>query len=231
MSIRVALHHLTRYDYDRPVTLGPQVVRLRPAPHCRTNILDYTLRVKPEKHFVNWQQDPQGNYLARLVFEQPTRHLVVEVNLIAEMVASNPFDFFLEPGAEKVPFRYDPGLASELEPFLRLQPQGKLFQALLPEVRSPAGTRTNDFIVDINQKVQKLIKYVVTLLAALRGGSSRRDFGVSGVSPRAGPSEHGRGVSRALGSPERVSRAPAVSKRPSGGVECSRSSSLPGPNE
>jgi uncharacterized protein (DUF2126 family)/transglutaminase-like putative cysteine protease len=163
MSIRVALHHLTRYDYDRPVMLGPQVVRLRPAPHCRATILDYTLRVKPEKHFLNWQQDPQGNYLGRLVFEQLTRQFVVEVNLIVDLVASNPFDFFLEPDAEKVPFRYDPALASELEPFLRLHPQGPLFQALLPEVRSPAGTRTIDFIVDINQKVQQLIKYVVRL--------------------------------------------------------------------
>jgi len=92
VSIHVALHHKTHYKYDRPVTLGPQVVRLRPAPHSRTRILSYSLRVKPEKHFINWQQDPQSNYAARLVFEQLTRELLVEVDLIAEMSVLNPFE-------------------------------------------------------------------------------------------------------------------------------------------
>src|SRR5690348_1529774 len=101
MAIHIALNHRTRYDYDRPVTLGPQIVRLRPAPHCRTRILSYSLRVTPEKHFINWMQDPQSNYAARLVFDKPTRELCVEVDLIAEMSVLNPFDFFLEPQAEK----------------------------------------------------------------------------------------------------------------------------------
>ena len=76
MSIHVALHHKTHYQYDRLVNLGPQVVRLRPAPHSRTRILSYSLRIAPEKHFINWVQDPQSNYAARLVFEQPTREFL-----------------------------------------------------------------------------------------------------------------------------------------------------------
>src|SRR6266853_367843 len=99
MSIHVALHHKTHYKYDRLLNLGPQTIRLRPAPHSRTRILSYSLRILPEKHFINWMQDPQSNYAARLVFEKPTR------------------DFFLEPQAERFPFAYDPALDHELAPF------------------------------------------------------------------------------------------------------------------
>src|SRR6185295_4318648 len=122
MSIHVALRHVTRYRYDRPVNLGPQVVRLRPAPHCRTRVLGYSLKVTPADHFQNWQQDPQSNYLARLVFHEPTRELGIEVELVAEMAVINPFDFFLEPDAEKFPFEYEPDLKRDLQPYLEREP-------------------------------------------------------------------------------------------------------------
>src|SRR6202051_2670748 len=107
LSIHVALNHVTHYRYDRLVNLSPQVVLLRAAPHCRTRILSYSLRVDPADHFINWQQDPQANYLARLVFPDETRELKVEVDLVAEMSVLNPFDFFLAPYAESFPFKYD----------------------------------------------------------------------------------------------------------------------------
>ena len=122
MAIQIALNHKTQYRYDRLVKLGPQIVRLRPAPHCRTTILSYSLKIHPKKHFLNWQQDPQANYLARLVFTEPTTEFLVEVDLVAEMAIFNPFDFFLEPYAEKYPFTYDDATARDLRPFLETEP-------------------------------------------------------------------------------------------------------------
>src|SRR5438045_6844234 len=113
MAIHVALRHHTRYVYDRPVLLSPHIIRLRPAPHCRTPMLSYSLTLDPSEHFINWQQDPHGNYLARVVFPERTRQLAVDVELIVEMSVLNPFDFFLEPSAETFPFSYEAWLAQE----------------------------------------------------------------------------------------------------------------------
>ena len=162
MSIHVALNHVTHYRYDRLVGLSPQIVRLRPAPHSRTPILSYSLKVTPQEHFINWQQDPQSNYLARLVFPEKTREFKVEVDLVAEMSVINPFDFFLEPGAEKFPFAYDPGLRHELLPFLEKLPATPLFKAFVDGIaREP--TPTVDFLVALNQRVQRAIGYVIRL--------------------------------------------------------------------
>jgi uncharacterized protein (DUF2126 family)/transglutaminase-like putative cysteine protease len=182
MSIHVALHHKTHYKYDRLVNLGPQVVRLRPAPHSRTRILSYSLKVTPEKHFLNWVQDPQANYAARLVFEEKTRELCVEVDLVAEMAVFNPFDFFLEPQAEKFPFEYDPASDHELAPFQRkcwLTPAfTKYLTAIRREVLGEIKRRTKqerldvpekdkprtiDFLVAVNQRLWKDIKYTIRL--------------------------------------------------------------------
>ena len=117
MSIHAALHHVTHYRYDRPVQLGPQVIRLRPAPHCRSNIISYSLRVEPT-HFINWQQDPFANYQARLVFPDKTTEFKVTVDLVVEMAVYNPFDFFLEPEAEHFPFSYSKAREQEMAPYL-----------------------------------------------------------------------------------------------------------------
>src|SRR5208337_2847526 len=122
MGIRVGLYHKTTYEYDRLVTLSPQIVRLRPAPHTRTPVTSFSLCIEPKEHFINWQQDPQGNFLARLVFPKQTRHFSLEVDLVAEMTVINPFDFFLEPYAENIPFRYETWEQRELEPFLKTSP-------------------------------------------------------------------------------------------------------------
>src|SRR5262245_25262265 len=141
MAIRVALNHKTVYSYDRLVSIGPQIVRLRPAPHCRTPVHSYSLKVRPEEHFFNWQQDPHGNFLARYVFEKPARELSIEVELIAEMTVINPFDFFVEESANEFPFAYDPWLVNELQPFLETIEPGPQFAALLAGIdRSPVKT-------------------------------------------------------------------------------------------
>src|SRR5579883_343955 len=125
MAIHVALNHKTHYRYDRPVAHAPHIIRLRPAPHCRTPILSYSQRILPRQHFLNWQQDPFSNYLARLTIPGKTTELLVEIDLVAEMAVYNPFDFFLEPSAEKFPFKYEPWLKRELGPFLEASPLGR----------------------------------------------------------------------------------------------------------
>jgi uncharacterized protein (DUF2126 family)/transglutaminase-like putative cysteine protease len=163
MSIRVALNHVTEYVYDRPVTLLPHVVRLRPAPHCRTKILSYSLKVEPAEHFVNWQQDPYSNYCARFVFQKPASRLRVEVDLVAQMVAINPFDFFLEDSAKKAPFDYDRELRQELAPYLEIRESGDAIDALVREVLPNEAQPTVDFLVAINQRLNKDIRYVIRL--------------------------------------------------------------------
>nr|WP_251701906.1 transglutaminase family protein [Pseudomonas boanensis] len=156
------MHHVTHYRYDREVNLGPQIIRLRPAPHSRTRILGYSLKVAPGKHFINWQQDPQGNYLARLVFPEKTRELKVEVDLVAEMAVFNPFDFFLEPYAEQIPFTYTADERRELAPYLSCLPATPLFADYLAGIDlTPKGSV--DFLVALNQRLARDIRYLIRM--------------------------------------------------------------------
>src|SRR2546421_1400478 len=192
MAIRVALNHKTHYRYDRPVTLDPHVVRLRPAPHCRTPILSYSLRVTPAEHFLNWQQDPFSNYQARVAFPRPARELSVEVDLVAEMVVINPFDFFVDEAALRYPFRYDPTLAVELAPYLERAPLGPRLGALVEEARARHGRgqpRSVDMLVAINTDLQRRLRYDIRMEPGVfppeetleRGHGSCRDFAWLGV--------------------------------------------------
>jgi uncharacterized protein (DUF2126 family) len=162
VSIRVALHHRTTYRYDKLIQLGPQVVRLRPAPHSRTPVTSYSLKITPADHFINWQQDPQSNYMARLIFNKPTRLFEVVVDFVAEMTVVNPFDFFLEPQAEEYPFSYDPSLAREIAPFLFKVEPGPLLRHYLATANK-IRRRTIDFLVDLNFRLHKDISYTIRL--------------------------------------------------------------------
>ncbi|MGE0415834.1 MAG: DUF2126 domain-containing protein [Acetobacteraceae bacterium] len=162
MPLHVALTHRTSYRYDRLVTLGPQTIRLRPAPQARTAILSYDLKVEPQPHFINWQQDPQGNHLARVVFPDRVDRFEITVDLVADMVTINPFDFFLEPEAETFPFTYDHVLDQELAPFRKTTPPGPLLARLLASV-DRSEQRTVDMLVALNQMVQSRVEYIVRL--------------------------------------------------------------------
>jgi len=162
VSIHVALNHVTHYRYDRLVALGPQVVRLRPAPHCRTRIISYSLKVTPAKHFINWQQDPEANYLARYVFPEKANELRIEVDLVAEMAVLNPFDFFLEPYAESFPFAYQGAEKRDLAPYLVMFRGEPKFKAYLGTI-SRERKRTIDFLVELNAKLANDIKYLIRM--------------------------------------------------------------------
>jgi len=162
VSIRVALHHRTTYHYDRAIQLGPQVIRLRPAPHSRTPISSYSLKIEPSEHFINWQQDPQSNYMARIIFNKTTKIFDVTVDFIAEMTVVNPFDFFLEPDAEEFPFTYDASLAREIAPFLHKDEAGPLLRGYLASIPR-FKRRSIDFLVDLIQRLKTDIHYQIRM--------------------------------------------------------------------
>ena len=159
MSIQVALHHKTEYHYDRSVTLAPHVIRLRPAPHCRTPILSYSLKVQPTKQFLNWHQDPYSNYLARTVFLEPAKTFSVEVDLVAEMIAINPFDFFVEDAAKEFPFAYEKNLAVELHPYLEIKETGpKLMELARIALRGLADDRLSRASIRLHAETRYVIR-------------------------------------------------------------------------
>jgi uncharacterized protein (DUF2126 family)/transglutaminase-like putative cysteine protease len=162
MGIQVALNHRTRYRYEKEIFLGPQVIRLRPAPHCRVPILSYSLDITPSEHLLNWQMDPHSNRLARLLFPNKTDEFLVDVNLVADLSPINPFEFFLEPGVEEYPFIYPLGLARDLEPFRLVDPLGPLLSGFLAQFRGEK-CGTISFLLLLNRKIRDEIAYITRL--------------------------------------------------------------------
>ncbi len=165
MTIHAALHHVTHYQYSHPVALGAQVVRLRPAPHCRSRIISYSLTIEPAGHFVNWQQDPFANYLARLVFPEKVKEFKVTVDLVVDMSVYNPFDFFLESSSERYPFAYTSSDAHELAPYLLTDPLTKvspLFAEYLKKL-DRSDQRSIDFLIGVNRLVQQDVQYLIRM--------------------------------------------------------------------
>lgn len=183
MAIRVALNHRTRYDYDRLATLGPQIIRLRPAPHCRSKIVSYSLKVLPDSHFLNWQQDPLSNYLARIVMHEPLKYFEIEVDLIVDLAPINPFDFFLEESATDYPFTYSKELQKELRPFFvktRLTPRLSELIDSIDLSKKPSI----DFLTEVNQLIYNRLDYTLRMDPGIytpdqtlkKGVGSCRDF-------------------------------------------------------
>ncbi len=162
MTIRVGIHHKTVYNFDRPVSLAPHQIRLRPAPHTRTPIHQYSIKVEPEDHYINWQQDPFGNYVGRYVFNSKTRQLVIEVDIVVDMVTINPFDFFVEESAKDFPFKYDRQLNKELTPYFECVESGPLLLKWIKKVPTEKK-RIEDFLVELNLRLHQDLGYVVRM--------------------------------------------------------------------
>lgn len=162
MPIKVSLNHKTEYKFDRKVSLSPHLIRLRPAPHTRTPIKAYSLKVDPSAHFINWQQDPFGNYISKITFNEKTDHLKIQIDLIAELSAINPFDFVIEESARQYPFIYDPLLKEELLPYFKQGPKRPLFQQWLEDTKTPPMS-TIEYLSLLNKKISQRIKYLIRL--------------------------------------------------------------------
>ncbi|MDZ7934886.1 MAG: transglutaminase family protein [Emticicia sp.] len=184
MSIKVAISHKTAYKFDRSVSLSPHIFRLRPAAHSRTAIEGYTFKIFPENHFINWQQDPFGNYQARVVFPEKTTELRVEVEVIARLQVINPFDFFVEEYAEKFPFKYETTLQKELVPYLETKDVGEKTQQFINQMSFNKDINIVDALVYANQQVYNALKYNIRLETGVQnceetltlGSGSCRDF-------------------------------------------------------
>jgi uncharacterized protein (DUF2126 family)/transglutaminase-like putative cysteine protease len=162
MSLKVVISHKTAYKYDRFISLSPHIIRLRPAPHSRTPIEAYSLKIKPDNHFINWQQDPFGNYLARLVFPEKTKELSIEVEIIADLITINPFDFFVDDYAKDFPFSYKDDLKKELAPYLEITDDGKLLKDFMANLDLSQKTII-DFLVYLNTQIYNALNYTIRL--------------------------------------------------------------------
>lgn len=167
MAIHASIYHLTHYRYDRPVMLGPQIIRLRPAPHSRTRVISHSLKVSPGGHFVNHQQDPYGNWLARFVFPEPVRELKIEVDLVADMTVYNPFDFFVEESAEFWPFDYPADLREDLVIYRTPEPEGPKLAQFIGTVDF-SRTRTIDLLVGLNARIAQEVDYTIRMEAGVQ---------------------------------------------------------------
>ena len=185
MTLHVALTHRTEYRYDRPVRMAPHTIRLRPAPHSRTPVLAYSLKVTPAEHFINWQQDPFGNFLARIVIPGKTSEFTVTVDLVADMAVINPFDFFVDDSCKEWPFAYEPELTTELQPYLEPTAGGPLLDGYMRRLDRKSSGTTLDFICDLNRKLAAEIKYLIRMEPGVQtpdqtlqqGAGSCRDSG------------------------------------------------------
>ncbi|MEC8885274.1 MAG: transglutaminase family protein, partial [Bacteroidota bacterium] len=162
MALKVTISHKTKYKYDKRISLSPHIFRLRPAPHSRTPIEAYSLKIKPENHFFNWQQDPFGNYLARVVFPEKTDELSIDVEIIADLKTINPFDFFVEDSVEEFPFKYKDSLKKELLPYLEITDDGPLLKKFLKTI-DVSEQLTIYFLIGLNRHINEYLNYTVRM--------------------------------------------------------------------
>lgn len=158
--MNVVLTHTTKYRYSSEVKLGPQIIKLRPAPHCRTSITKYQLDIQPTSFLIEWQQDEFLNHVAKVTFTEKTDFFDINVKITADLKPINPFDFFLDPSAVYHPFNYEESLKNELSQYLTVSEVGPLFKLFVEKIPQERR-RSIEYIVYLNQLVFNKIRYLI----------------------------------------------------------------------
>jgi uncharacterized protein (DUF2126 family) len=96
------------------------------------------------------------------VFPERTTEFSITVDLTAEMTVINPFDFFVEPYAETLPFSYPDDLRRDLAAYLDVDDDGPMIEAAFAALE-PSGKNTVDFLVALNAEIQRKVRYVVRM--------------------------------------------------------------------
>ena len=136
MYEQVKIKHLTHYYYDRPITLGPQSIRLNPSRYYPIEINDFSIDINPKPVSLEWFNDIYNNSIASAVFSQSTMELHINVSLSAKLRPLNIINFELPYIYQKYPFFYPSNERKEILTFLGNPEPTLLFEEFVNSIQT-----------------------------------------------------------------------------------------------